>query len=430
MADELQLIESFIQAVKANDVDGVKLYMKYNGDISSDLCFEGWEEMTPLHYTAKEGLVDTMKELLKDGCDVNKGMEKATEHMYHNTALHLACQFPDSLVALQMAKCLIDHGADVNQGDYAERTPLVMSCESGHLELVEILLSLGADINHIYEEEEPPYDVSRALRFMVQDFKYSDDVCEAFNNNSALIQACREHHLQIVKLLISKGADLSRVNGIQNTALHVACMSFCRSGFSENSTRFSFTGHLDIVKVLVENGAVMNCLNEYKETPIDRAIYGLGCVDTAQSEKEIITECIVMMYIIMFLVEAGCEVNVKDIVLDDGKKKTSPLSRLLMLSKTIMKKYRDSLGDLFTKAVASLLLAGSLVTRHDIKTLKKDEKYARKILCLVSNYYALPHSLKQLCKYRIRHCVHKPLHIFLPQTDLPSPLKGYVMTKS
>ena len=429
MADQIEL-RSFIQAVKANDVDGVKLYIKCNGDISSDLCFEGWEEMTPLHYTAKYGLVDTMKELLKHGCDVNTRIEKATEHMCFNTALHLACQFPKSQVAVQMAKCLIDHGADVNQRDYAERTPLVMSCESGHLELVEILLSLGADINHIYEEEEPPYDVCYAFKFMSHGRRDADDVGEAFNNNSALIQACREHHPGIVKLLISKGADLSLVNDMQNSALHVACMSFCRSGYSNNRARFPLTGHLGIVKVLVESGADMNCLNKYKETSIDRAIYGLGCIHTGHSEKEIITECIVLIKIIQFLVEAGCEVNVRDIVLDNGKKKTTPLSRLLVLSKKIMEKYLDSLGDLFTKAVASLLLAGSLVTRHDIETLKVNETSARNILCLVSNYYAVPHSLKQLCKYRIRHCVHKPLHIFLPQTALPSPLKGYVMTKS
>lgn len=59
------------------------------------------------------------------------------------------------------------------------------------------------------------------------------------DGNTPLITACRRGHLEIVKKLIDKGADLTITNDFNGTALEVA----------------SFGGHYEVVKFLIEKGA-------------------------------------------------------------------------------------------------------------------------------------------------------------------------------
>ena len=62
--------------------------------------------------------------------------------------------------------------------------------------------------------------------------------------NEELLWACRYEHLEVIKLLIENGADVSAGN---NCALMMA---------SEN-------GRLEVVKLLIENGADVSVRNNY-----------------------------------------------------------------------------------------------------------------------------------------------------------------------
>jgi ankyrin repeat protein len=48
---------------------------------------------------------------------------------------------------LEVAKLLLEKGADVNAKDYINVSPLMLACERGSLELTRILLEKGADPN-------------------------------------------------------------------------------------------------------------------------------------------------------------------------------------------------------------------------------------------------------------------------------------------
>jgi uncharacterized protein len=67
---------------------------------------------------------------------------------------------------------------------------LMIASQQGHLETVDLLLSLGADVNFF----DPSFRVS------------------------ALIKACKEGHLQVVSRLISAGADVNLVSNMLKTA--------------------------------------------------------------------------------------------------------------------------------------------------------------------------------------------------------------------
>ncbi|ELU10723.1 hypothetical protein CAPTEDRAFT_146436, partial [Capitella teleta] len=112
----------------------------------------------------------------------------------------MACQcYSDDTYRL-VVQHLLNYGAEVNRGDVAQRTPLIVASELGHLELVRMLLYYGADIN----------------------MPELDELCDPYRGNNPLMQACREHHLNVVNELLSRNCDILATNKAGNSALHIA----------------------------------------------------------------------------------------------------------------------------------------------------------------------------------------------------------------
>ncbi|RPB22045.1 ankyrin, partial [Terfezia boudieri ATCC MYA-4762] len=61
-------------------------------------------------------------------------------------------------------------------------------------------------------------------------------------NRTALHIAAKKGHLEVVKVLLDKGATINAMTHVNRTALHMA---------AEN-------GHLEVVKVLLDKGATIN----------------------------------------------------------------------------------------------------------------------------------------------------------------------------
>ena len=96
-----------------------------------------------------------------------------------------------------------------------------------------------------------------------------------------LLQVALERgHLDVVKFLVSKGADVKRKDGPGNTPLHLA----------------SREGHLDIVEFLILEGANVKARNELKRTPLHLTSIG-GHLDVAK-----------------FLVSEGADVKKRDAI--------------------------------------------------------------------------------------------------------------------
>jgi len=95
-----------------------------------------------------------------------------TIHFVFSLALMEACM--DGHV--QVAKLLLDHGADVNMPPDSYESPLTLSACGGHFELASLLIERGANLEEVNDEGYTP-----------------------------LMEASREGHDDIVNLLISKG---------------------------------------------------------------------------------------------------------------------------------------------------------------------------------------------------------------------------------
>jgi hypothetical protein len=89
-----------------------------------------------LHMASYSGSLQTVQVLVQAGANVNcaTSFEKLTP-------LHIACQRDWK----QIAKYLIDHGADVNAGNVIDRTPLHFVAQTGRTDLGVMLLKAGAD---------------------------------------------------------------------------------------------------------------------------------------------------------------------------------------------------------------------------------------------------------------------------------------------
>ncbi len=118
---------------------------------------------------------------------------------------------------------LLDNGADIEEKDLCDRSPLnntIMS-RGPNIEVIKLLLDRGANIN------------------------------------SALHDAASFGHIEIVKLFIGRGVDVNGKDHNGRSVLH------CVSGPSRT----------EIMKFLLDNGADVNQQTKYGDSPLHIAIY-------------------------------------------------------------------------------------------------------------------------------------------------------------
>lgn len=110
---------------------------------------------------------------------------------------------------------LFEIGANVNFCNSKGEYPLIVASEEGHLDVVDLLLSNGANVHN----------------------KCSDGA--SARNASPLMVASRKGHFAVVELLLSKGANVHDKDKDGRSSLFLACIN----------------GFLDVVELLVSKGA-------------------------------------------------------------------------------------------------------------------------------------------------------------------------------
>ncbi|OXU16606.1 hypothetical protein TSAR_006033 [Trichomalopsis sarcophagae] len=150
----------------------------------------------------------------------------------------------NSAHSLLLVKMLLDHGSDVNNKDINACTPLQCAIYTGDLELVKMIISAGADIN-------------------VQNRIGATPLHDA-------VLSCNE---EMVFLLLSKGANVdAKTLEFRNSPLHWAAML----NIDDSHERCAiYTGDLELVKMIISAGADINVQNRIGATPLHDAV--LSC---------------------------------------------------------------------------------------------------------------------------------------------------------
>jgi ankyrin repeat protein len=185
---------------------------------------------------------DRAKELVKGGVDVNY-----QDPSSGSTALMLACGYNFA----DMARFLVEHGADLNRQDKQGQTALMIAAYRSE-EIFTLLLSKGADIKVKDKEgrtafthawvgvlsEEVPLAVVETLLNKGADVNEAPDRGPA-EGYTCLMMASGNNRPGLVSFLIGKGADVNARARDGKTALGLA----------------QEEGHSEVVKLLIAAGA-------------------------------------------------------------------------------------------------------------------------------------------------------------------------------
>ena len=229
-------------------VDDVKMLLLGGAEVDEE--FEtSIGRNTPLRIASYSGHVAIVELLLDHGADKSRRSDETgfTPLIYASLWNHLA-----------VAKLLLDRGAEIDEPDVWGRTPLMCASVNGHLALVEFLLDRGAD------PEVRDEDGSTALIHMAQREMYPLEsekrpaVAKLMLNRgaeinavdkdgcTALIHASTIGHLELVEVLLDRGADIGEKSDYGETALLGAVRGS------------HVTGHAAVVKILIERGVLVD----------------------------------------------------------------------------------------------------------------------------------------------------------------------------
>jgi ankyrin repeat protein len=154
----------------------------------------------------ENGNLKAAQSALRNGADVNKvGLSDS----FRTPLMIAAAEGKENL-----AKLLVEYGADVNAKDLYGDTALMWAVHGGHLNVVEFLVEHGANVN-------------AAATYITN------------AGSTALIYASEKGHVNVVKYLIKHGANINPKKKNGDTALSLA----------ENN------GHTEVARILREAGA-------------------------------------------------------------------------------------------------------------------------------------------------------------------------------
>ncbi len=203
--------------------------------------------LTPLVYAARANDLDTVKVLLAAGADINQTTNYgwspllvATQNRYY-----------------KLGAFLLESGADPNLGNKGNWVPLYLATDNrniengdypvrrgdmDHLDFIKLLLDKGANVNARMKDSSETRTV-----FTNQ---WLDE-----NGATAFLRASQSGDVELMKLLLSKGAD-PKINSLLNVSpLHVAA----GIGWVEGITyEWSKESTFEAVKMLLDLGLDVN----------------------------------------------------------------------------------------------------------------------------------------------------------------------------
>ena len=267
---------------------------------------------------ADRGDTNAVKVLLKHGVDVNAKVEKWGS----KSALEVAAErFRDSE---ETVKVFIEAGTRTDKSTYNKA--LLLASEKGRPKTVKLLLDNGADVN------AKSTDYGSALEAAASGHHDDNEqvvkiLIEAGADEgtygSALVQASRNQHIETVKLLLDKGADVNTSSGEYGSALEAAAGGYLdneevvkiliEAGADEDVYDFALRQaseclNVDIVELLLEVGADANVESDEHGSALLVAITGLFVFTSDYPAKEADQRT---SRIVEALLDAGADVNAK-----------------------------------------------------------------------------------------------------------------------
>ena len=282
------------------NVDMVELLLGHQAEIEH----RDKDGMTPLLTAVKHGHVTVLKKLLHHGASVTV-IDKEDR-----SPLYLAAEYNQ----LKCLKTLVKTNSIdwlMRRNDRWDNTAIHIASSSGNLDIVIALIEAGAQIDNKNEDEQTPVHLAakhgqlKVLKYILGHDRYSVND-EDFESQTALHLASSGGHHDIVQELIRAGADIHARNSYLWSPLACAAaqgwvkctshlikvnklimkypyndFSYTKVGASlETQDRNKNTplhlaakhGHDGVVQLLIDHGADLTAVNLNDNNPISEAI--------------------------------------------------------------------------------------------------------------------------------------------------------------
>lgn len=202
-----------------------------------------------LYFSARQGELQKVLMMLVDGIDPNYKMEQHAKR----TPLHASAEMGHT----DICHMLVQAGANLDNCSEDQRTPLMDAAENNHLESVRYLVRAGALLDPKDSEgstclhlasKKGHFDV---VKYLLSN-EHMDVNCQDDGGWTPMIWATEYKHLELVKLLLSCGADVNIRDNEENICLHWA----------------AFAGSVEIAGILLDSKCDLRAVNIHGDSPL------------------------------------------------------------------------------------------------------------------------------------------------------------------
>jgi ankyrin repeat protein len=237
--------ELLFNAVESNDIESAKYALEHSANINGNFNYFG--KATPLLQAIKYGYYE-------------------------------------------IAKLLVEYGADINEADEFGTTPLFVAIENRNIEFAKYLLEKGAKTYYMGENFKCcalQYAISMTDMNFIKTLLLSTPINNLWGSDesSLLVLAIREGNKELVELLCEEGEDVNHYDGNFITPLMEAIEVLKINGSMGRTSVY-----LDIIKYLLNKGAdpdytfsdhhvitpLMRAASSFKLLPVVRLLLEYG----------------------------------------------------------------------------------------------------------------------------------------------------------
>ncbi|TRY82244.1 hypothetical protein DNTS_009361 [Danionella cerebrum] len=214
-----------------------------------------------LYPAAKQGEAQRVLLMLMEGIDPSYQSDSQSRRC----ALHAAAQRG----LLEICYLLVQAGAKVDAQDKSLRTPLLEAIVNNQMDVVKFLIQSGACVYHA--EEDGSTGLHHAAKLgnlevvtLLLNTGQVDINAQDSGGWTPIIWAAEHRHIDVIKALLNRGADVTLTDKEMNVCLHWA----------------SFSGSADVAELLLNAGCSVSSVNTHGDTPLHiaaREAYG-DCV--------------------------------------------------------------------------------------------------------------------------------------------------------
>ncbi|XP_067661560.1 ankyrin repeat domain-containing protein 50-like [Haliotis asinina] len=233
-------------ACESGHIDVVQYFLSLN---CLDINSRGWRKWTPVMLAAYHGHNEVIKLLINHTADLSISGKGG------DNILHIACQSGHTDVVQYLLSL---NSLDINSRGWKKRTPVMLAAKGGHKEVIELLINHRADLSTIDKVGNNILHIAcESGHIDVVQYLLSLDSLDinsrGWKKRTPVMLAAKGGHKEVIELLINHRADLSVSGKGGDNILHIACES----------------GHIDVVQYLLSlNSLDINSRGWKKRTPV------------------------------------------------------------------------------------------------------------------------------------------------------------------